>query len=157
MFCTLLFFFFSELKCNETESVLNLRIMSFRHEKKKDLKWTIFKFFLRTKKNKIKNKKLFKENFLRKHCIQNKFCYQFKIKKYSFRHSRKRRLISCLICKFYIIRIIEVYNFRANKWIRLIKDLIQDISKIVPLFELHLIVFNISEISRFMSFFLHWP
>ena len=54
---------------------------------------------------------------------------------------------------FYIIWIIEVHNFRRNKWIRLIKDLIQDVGKIGPLFEFHSVVFSILEISGFTSFF----
>ena len=67
------------------------------------------------------------------------------------------RKLSGLQAFFYIdlniIRIIEVHNFRTNKWIRLIKDLVQDISNISPLFEFHSIVFSISEISWFTSFF----
>ena len=58
---------------------------------------------------------------------------------------------------FYIILIIEVHNLWTNKLIRLIKDLVPDISNIGPLFEFHSTVFSISEIRGLEAFFLHWP
>ena len=78
-------------------------------------------------------------------------------KKNSSRHSRKRKLISFLVCEFffYIIRIIEVHNFRTNKRISLIKELIQDISKVGPLSKFHSIRFSISEVRVFTIFPLY--
>ena len=67
--------------------------------------------------------------------------------------------ISQFISLFYIdlkvIRIIEVHNFRTNKRISLIKNFFQDISNISLLFEFQSIVFSISKIIGFTSFFFY--
>ena len=79
-------------------------------------------------------------------------------------HSRKRRFVSFLsfFLKFsslqfdnffYIIRIIEVHNFRKNYRICLLEDLIQDIIRINLLSKFHSVRFSILEISVFTSFF----
>ena len=60
------------------------------------------------------------------------------------------RKLASLQAFFYIdlnvIWIIEVHNFQTKKQISIIKELIQDISKVDPLFKFHSLRFTISEV-----------
>ena len=62
------------------------------------------------------------------------------------------RFISFSYIDLKVIRIIEVHNFRTNKRISLIQDLIQDISNVGPLSKFRLVRFSISEVRIFAIF-----